>query len=139
MGLNHVPGESPRGCRLLDHESRGQSQRRLSPYEPVPKNVMQCLLDYHWPGNIRELRNVIERGIILSENGMIGLNGLPRELTRDVEFAAGDAPFLSLGEIEKSHIRKVVQHFDGNRTQAAQTLGISRKTLYRKLKEYNLD
>jgi len=73
------------------------------------------------------------------KNGMIGLNGLPRELTRDVEFAAGDAPLLSLGEIEKSHIRKVVQHFDGNRTQAAQTLGISRKTHYRKLKEYNLD
>jgi two-component system NtrC family response regulator len=105
----------------------------------VPKNVMQCLLDYHWPGNIRELRNVIERGIILSENGMIGLNGLPRELTQNVEFASGDAPFLSLEEMEKNHIRKVFQHFEGNRTQVAQVLGISRKTLYRKLRAYNLD
>jgi len=105
----------------------------------VPNNVMQCLLDYHWPGNIRELRNVIERGIILSENGLIGLNALPRELTRNGDFSAGDTPFISLDEMEKRHIRSVLQHFEGNRTQTAQTLGISRKTLYRKLKEYRLD
>ena len=105
----------------------------------VPNNVMQCLLDYHWPGNIRELRNVIERGIILSENGLIGLNALPRELTRDTDFSGGETPFISLDEIEKRHIRSVLKHFEGNRTQAAQTLGISRKTLYRKLKEYHFD
>ncbi len=105
----------------------------------VPNNVMQCLLDYHWPGNIRELRNVIERGIILSENGLIGLNALPREFTRNADFPGGETPFLSLEEVEKRHIRSVLRHFEGNRTQAAHTLGISRKTLYRKLKEYALD
>ncbi len=105
----------------------------------VPNNVLPCLLDYHWPGNIRELRNVIERGIILSENGLIGLSALPRDLTRNAEMTGGEAPFISLEELEKRHIRTVLRHFDGNRTQAAQTLGIGRKTLYRKLKEYELD
>jgi two-component system NtrC family response regulator len=105
----------------------------------VPANVLQCLLDYHWPGNIRELRNLIERGIILSENGMIGLNALPRELTQNVQVTTGDAPFLSLDEMEKRHIRTILSHFEGNRTQAAQILGISRKTLYRKIKIFHLD
>ncbi len=105
----------------------------------VPRNVLQCLLDYHWPGNIRELRNVIERGIILSENGMIGLNALPRELTREMDLSTGEAPFLTLVEMEKRHIRTILNHLEGNRTHAAQVLGISRKTLYRKLKEYCLD
>lgn len=105
----------------------------------VPKTVLQCLMDYHWPGNIRELRNVIERGIILSENGMIGINALPRELTENAESTANDGSFLSLEEMEKRHVCKILEHFEGNRTQAAQILGISRKTLYRKLKEYHLD
>jgi two-component system NtrC family response regulator len=115
---------------------------RFSPGQPVtqvPKTVLQCLMDYKWPGNIRELRNVIERGIILSENGMIGMNALPRELTENAESTADDGSFLSLEEMEKRHIRKILDHFEGNRTQAAQTLSISRKTLYRKVKEYRLD
>jgi two-component system, NtrC family, response regulator len=115
---------------------------RFSPGRPscqVPKNVMQCLMDYQWPGNIRELRNVIERGIILSENGMIGINSLPRELTENAETTAQDGSFLTLEDMEKRHIRKILDHSEGNRTQAAQILGISRKTLYRKVKEYHLD
>ncbi|MFP5212684.1 MAG: sigma-54-dependent transcriptional regulator [Acidobacteriota bacterium] len=106
----------------------------------VPKNVMDCLTAYSWPGNVRELRNVIERGIILSENGIITLNALPGEFTRSGGSEEPlDGAFISLEEMEKRHIRRILERIDGNRSQAADILGISRKTLYRKLKEYGME
>ena len=104
----------------------------------VSKSVMQCLLNYAWPGNVRELRNVIERGIILAENGIISESALPRELTQQSDSATTDVPLIPLTELEKRHIRRVMEWVDGNRSQAAGILGIGRKTLYRKLKEYEL-
>lgn len=108
-----------------------------TPYQ-IPRHVMQCLMDYHWPGNIRELRNVIERGIILSENGIIGTEALPRELVEKAVTVSGENALASLAEMEKHHIQKVLDHFEGNRTLAARRLGIGRKTLYRKLRDYQL-
>ena len=104
----------------------------------VSKSVMQCLMNYAWPGNVRELRNVIERGIILAENGIISESALPRELTQQSDSATTDVPLIPLTELEKRHIRRVMEWVDGNRSQAAGILGIGRKTLYRKLKEYEL-
>lgn len=108
----------------------------------ISKDAMQRLLAYNWPGNIRELRNVIERGIILAENGIISLNALPAALSRQ---SAGngavldpEGPFATLEEMEKRHVRKALEFAGGNRSQAADLLGIGRKTLYRKLKEYDL-
>lgn len=105
----------------------------------VSKGVMQCLMKYSWPGNVRELRNVIERGIILAENGIITEAALPRELTRRTDPQAMDTPLVPLSEIERHHIRRVMETVAGNRSQAAGILGIGRKTLYRKLKEYELE
>lgn len=104
----------------------------------VSKSVMQCLMNYAWPGNVRELRNVIERGIILAENGIISESALPRELTQQSDSATTEVPLIPLTELEKRHIRRVMEWVDGNRSQAAGILGIGRKTLYRKLKEYEL-
>ena len=98
---------------------------------------MACILRYHWPGNIRELRNVIERSIILAENGIITERCLPRELVESAENGAGAA--LSLASVERQHILKMLEFHGGNRQQTADTLGISRKTLYRKLTEYAID
>lgn len=105
----------------------------------VSKGVMQCLMKYSWPGNVRELRNVIERGIILAENGIITEAALPRELTRRTDPQAMDTPLVPLSEIERHYIRRVMETVAGNRSQAAGILGIGRKTLYRKLKEYELE
>jgi two-component system, NtrC family, response regulator len=105
----------------------------------VSKSVMQCLMNYAWPGNVRELRNVIERGIILAENGIITESALPRELTQQGDAATTNVPLISLTELEKRHIHRVMECVDGNRSQAAGILGIGRKTLYRKLKEYELE
>ncbi|EKO38587.1 MAG: sigma-54 interacting regulator, partial [Solidesulfovibrio magneticus str. Maddingley MBC34] len=101
----------------------------------VSDKAMGCLINYHWPGNIRELRNVIERGVILSEAGVITENALPRELSVKAE---GESDFLSLEAVEREHIAKVLACFGNNRTLAATALGISRKTLYRKIREYNI-
>ena len=107
----------------------------------ISKDAMQALLNYNWPGNIRELRNVIERGIILSENGMITPNALPKAIVEQIgsDGTGGtDHAFLTLDEIEKRHILRAIEHANGNRSHAADLLGIGRKTLYRKLKEYHM-
>ena len=103
----------------------------------IVDNAMACILRYHWPGNIRELRNVIERSIILAENGIITERCLPRELVESAENGAGAA--LSLASVERQHILKMLEFHGGNRQQTADILGISRKTLYRKLTEYAID
>lgn len=110
---------------------------RLSPdnssYQVVD-SAMDCILRYNWPGNVRELRNVIERSIILAENNIITERCLPREMVSGG--GEGQQVALSLESVEKSHILKILKFFSGNRQKTAETLGISRKTLYRKLAKY---
>ena len=103
-----------------------------TPYRIVD-SAMDCLLRYNWPGNVRELRNVIERSIILAENNIITERCLPREL---VSVSEEKQITLTLESVEKNHILKILDFFDGNRQKTAETLGISRKTLYRKLARY---
>jgi len=110
---------------------------RLSPDNSsykIVESAMNCIMRYQWPGNIRELRNVIERSIILAENNIITERCLPREL---ISVAEESQASLSLESVEKNHILKILQFYDGNRQKSADTLGISRKTLYRKLASYN--
>jgi DNA-binding NtrC family response regulator len=101
-----------------------------------------CLLAYAWPGNIRELRNVIERALALSCHDLITLEDLPEQIRHPV----GEAPLptglvepgtiLPLEEMERRYIHQVLEQLEGNRTLAARLLGVDRKTLYRKLKEH---
>jgi two-component system NtrC family response regulator len=103
------------------------------PYRIVD-SAMDCILSYNWPGNVRELRNVIERSIILAENKLITGRCLPRELVNGAE--AEDAS-LTLESVERQHIMKMLEFFSGNRQKTADSLGISRKTLYRKIAQYS--
>ncbi len=102
----------------------------------VVDDAMDCILRYNWPGNVRELRNVIERSIILAENGLITERCLPAELVTQGD--EQNAP-LSLESVEKQHILKMLDFFDGNKQKTADTLEISRKTLYRKLSQFSAD
>lgn len=102
----------------------------------IVDRAMACILRYNWPGNIRELRNVIERSIILAENGIISERCLPREM---VESAEHTEAMLTLESVEKQHILKLLDFHGGNRQKTAETLGISRKTLYRKLNQYSIE
>lgn len=111
---------------------------KLSPDQTSYKIVdsaMNCILRYNWPGNVRELRNVLERSIILAENNIITERCLPRELVS--ETGESEAA-LTLETVEKDHIYKILHLFDGNRQKTADTLGISRKTLYRKIAKYEV-
>ncbi len=104
-----------------------------TPYRIVD-SAMDCILRYNWPGNVRELRNVIERSIILAENNIITERCLPREL---VSISEDNQVALTLESVEKNHILKILHFFNDNRQKTAETLGISRKTLYRKLAQYS--
>ncbi len=97
------------------------------------QGAMDCVLDYDWPGNVRELRNVIERSIILGENGIITKRCLPHELVVEAERSEAS---ITLESVEKKHIFKMLDFHNGNRRKTADALGISRKTLYRKMTHY---
>jgi transcriptional regulator of acetoin/glycerol metabolism len=99
---------------------------------------MRCLLAYRWPGNVRELRAAIEHGVVMANGPKITLRDLPAALrATGTEQAALRAPLpLNLGETELSLIRRALMENKGNRTLAAQKLGISRRTLHRKLREH---
>lgn len=116
---------------FLGNISRGAKDRYR-----VSKKAMKCLLDYRWPGNVRELQNVIERGVILSDNGLITERALPQELVEASSGSVLSHELPSLREMEKQHVLRVLEKVDGNRSRASKILGIDRKTLYRKLNEF---
>jgi DNA-binding NtrC family response regulator len=102
-------------------------------------DVLDRLLSAAWPGNVREMRNVIERSMILGRGlATIGVEQLPPDLRQR---AAGDRRYTaqSLSEVERHHIERTLRHHGGNRTRAALELGISRATLINKIKAYSLN
>ena len=101
----------------------------------INKEALRLLTRYSWPGNIRELRNVMERAVILSDENSIGPDQLPYEIQKE-DTQAADA--LSLSRVEKNHIEKVLQYTGGNKTKTAELLGIGLTTLYRKMEEYGI-
>lgn len=102
----------------------------------LTKEYTEALKHYNWPGNIRELKNIIERSVILSDNESLTTNNLPLELQANTDNACSS---FDLAGIEKMHIRKVLAHTKGNKTEAAKLLNIGLTTLYRKIEEYKID
>jgi two-component system response regulator HydG len=101
--------------------------------------ALDRLLSAPWPGNVREMRNVIERAMILARGaGQIGVEHLPADLRKGGGGEKRHQP-QALAEVERAHIEKTLKFHDGNRTRAAQELGISRATLINKIKVYGLD
>jgi two-component system response regulator HydG len=100
---------------------------------------MKLLSDYAWPGNIRELRNTLERAVILCGNATIEVEHLPSELAAGGgESAYLKLPYgLPLREIEKEYILSTLSRLQNNKARTAQALGISEKTLYNKLYRYS--
>ena len=101
----------------------------------LSKESLQLMRQYSWQGNIRELRNVIERAVILADGNKILPEHLPYEIQRQSETSTDS---LTLTSVEKKHIEKVLQHTKGNKTKAAEYLGIGLTTLYRKMEEYHI-
>ena len=99
--------------------------------------AMKLLESYAWPGNVRELRNAVERMVVLSQGGQLDVDDVPEHMRAPASAIAEQSlPAGTLGETEKAKILSVLEQVNGNRSRAAQVLGISRRTLYRKLDEY---
>ena len=113
----------------------------------VLPETMTLLLQYRWPGNVRELENAIERAVSLSHGPFLTPDDLPASLRRagpPLKETAGaishnDEGSLSLEEIEKRHILRVLKETKGNKVKAAKILGIDRRTLYRMAERFGLD
>jgi DNA-binding NtrC family response regulator len=123
---------------LAGHFLREAARENEKPARELTSDAMRCLLAYRWPGNVRELRAAIEHGVVMANGPKITLRDLPAALrATGTEQAALRAPLpLNLGETELSLIRRALMENKGNRTLAAQKLGISRRTLHRKLREH---
>ena len=106
------------------------------PITGMVDSVKERLLAHAWPGHVRELRNVIERACILCDGPLLDLASLPLELQGEPEQKMG--AIYDLEEVEREHIRRVLTHTGGNKTLAAELLGIGLTTLYAKVKKYEL-
>ena len=94
---------------------------------------------YSWPGNIRELKNVIERAVILADNNTLSTENLPFEIqSASPENSHPSLSNFSLANVEKLHIQKVLNYTNGNKTETARLLNIGLTTLYRKIEEYKI-
>ncbi|MGB7325831.1 MAG: sigma 54-interacting transcriptional regulator [Rubripirellula sp.] len=109
--------------------------------ESISDAAKMKLRAYSWPGNIRELKNVIERAVVLNRKNVIDEADLALTPAADaastVSLADGTAVETTLAQLEQLHIERVLRHTDGNKSRAAQILGIERSTLDRKLKRYS--
>jgi DNA-binding NtrC family response regulator len=98
--------------------------------------AMRALQDYRWPGNVRELRNVMERAVLLANGGVIQARDLPLHDAHVPARAGTNGEVVSLAEVERRHIESVLSRTNWHQGRAATVLGISSKTLYRKIREY---
>ncbi|MDA8407105.1 MAG: sigma-54 dependent transcriptional regulator [Deltaproteobacteria bacterium] len=116
--------------------------RHLKGFHP---RALDAMMRYSWPGNIRELENVVERAVILTRDEYVSLPEVPESIARAVEDPVqgintdGIRPGATIREVEKELILVTLAHNDGNRTRSAAELGITRRTLQNKLKEYGID
>jgi DNA-binding NtrC family response regulator len=121
-------------------ELRASSGR---PIRGLSSAAAEKLLSYHWPGNVRELKNAVERAMALTQHDQITVDDLPDRIraykgSRLVLDSDDPAELVSMDEVEKRYIVRVLEATQGNKTMAARVLGFDRTTLYRKLEQYKL-
>lgn len=132
--LNERPGDIP---LLVQHFIQQFSQKLNKSIRNSSPEFTTALQQHHWRGNIRELRNIIERACILSESSQLEKDALPWDFNQTPSDDT-HAKLLSLRDLEKRHIARMLEHTQGNKTHAAELLGIGLTTLYAKIKEYQL-
>ncbi|MBP6741209.1 MAG: sigma-54-dependent Fis family transcriptional regulator [Deltaproteobacteria bacterium] len=128
---------------LAQHFLRQTAARLDKHVERMSPSVAERLLAYSWPGNVRELQNCIERAVALTAYDQLGVDDLPEKI-RDYRpsqvLLASDHPseLVTMDEIERRYILRVLDVVSGNKSLAAQILGFDRRTLYRKLERYGI-
>lgn len=130
---------------LTNNFIKDYNQKHGIKIKGVSPEVMRLLMTYDWPGNVRELRNICEQAVVLTDDNIISEDDLPLEI-RDSAFSVEDPDNQSLkeitknltSEIEKKIIEDTLQENDSNRNKTAAQLGITVRTLYNKIKDYNI-
>jgi two-component system response regulator HydG len=128
---------------LVDHFLKTFSTSHEKAIRGYTPTVRRVLTNFPWPGNVRELRNVIESMVVVDTDGMLDVEDLPDEMAGSISPLADDIARdgligKSMLDIERHFIAETLRASGGNREEAAKTLGIGERTLYRKIKEFNL-
>jgi DNA-binding NtrC family response regulator len=128
---------------LIEHFLKYFGEKYSKPELKVAPSAYEALMSYNYPGNVRELKHAIERAVLLSKNGLIDLKNLPDEFLAPKTENILPADDLSLQEsvmsMEKQIITNALKESGGKKIEAAKKLGISRKVLWKKLKQYSID
>lgn len=144
--LRERPGDIP---LLMEHFLKELTKKTGREAEGFSRTARRAMLSYQWPGNIRQLRNTIESMLVMDTDGLLDVDGLPPDIaplavSDDVvaegEGAAGADNLIGrpMDEVEKYYIQRALELTEGNREETARLLGIGERTLYRKIKEYDL-
>ena len=128
---------------LANHFVQQFAERAKREVAELSEPVIKCLLDYPWPGNVRELANCMERMVVLARGQSLQFEDLPDRIRRCQPSQSSrpleeDRELVSLAEVERRHILFVLDAVHGNKSHAAQVLGLDRKTLYRRLEQYGV-
>jgi two-component system, NtrC family, response regulator len=122
---------------LAEHFLKMFAQKTNTHIESMSKDFMEHLQQHEWKGNIRELKNVIERAVILANSTELTADSLPVEM-QTTNYQPQNLSAFDLASVEKLHIQRVLNHTRGNKTETAKLLNIGLTTLYRKIEEYKL-
>jgi transcriptional regulator with PAS, ATPase and Fis domain len=125
---------------LVEHFLKRHEQNGVP--KTVNKEAIELLMKYDWPGNVRELENVMERALVLDESGMVEPEDLPDKIRFGLQQRGTliiDSPNMTLEELEREYILRVLNHTRWQKKRASEVLGINASTLYRKLLGYGFE
>ena len=118
---------------LSEHFVKFYADQMNKPTKYIDKRAAKALKNYHYPGNVRELENLIERAIVIGNGDTLRLRDLP------LEHVAAKPTWESIQEMELHHIKSILEKYDWNISQSAKALGVDRVTLYSKIKKYKIE
>lgn len=135
--LRERTGDVPLLLKHYLNEFNRENGREVEGFSP---DALDLLTSYGWPGNVRELRNVVEQLVVMARGNRIGVRDLPPHIRGGSQSRASlSVGGTTLSDLEKAAIEQALRQNEGNRTKAAEQLGISRRTLHRKISEYGFE
>lgn len=126
---------------LIHYFLKLAAERYGKDIQTIDPDIQQRLMAYHWPGNVRQLKNAVENMVVLSDHSRLSMESLPAEIrppSPDAASGMNNLVGISITQAERELIRNTLKMYNGNREQVAKVLGIGERTLYRKIKEYDL-
>jgi len=128
---------------LASHFLKKYNKKYQKNVRGISQRAKKVFLDYPWPGNVRELENIIERTVMLCQDNFIDIKDFSDflkdySIKEEISEQLAPPPLLTLDEVEKNHILRILERTDNNKQKAAKILGLSRQALYRKLEKHSI-